>query len=762
MFGLNFLNQIFLIGTAAAALPILIHLFSRRRAREIEFSSLEYLQEISRKKVRRLRMRQWILLALRVLIVALFAMAMSRPVLPGGEGGGGRGSTTMAILLDNSYSMAAADPRLLGGMPAHLQPVGDAGRESTVREAGTLYQAARERALQILDISREGDRAILATSGTPVSLPFQTPVADAALLGREIERAPLVATGADFPSAVEQLLEAIRTARTVNRELFLISDFQRADMDAWMRMIESGSARRGQDGDSVWVSGGLDLPEDLAVYLVPIRGEPQENVAMERMRYQPLGGVRGGGELVVTLINHGESPVTDRAIRATVAGGDRVPLADGLFSLAPRGRSDVALDLDFLPDDGAIEVRLGADPLEWDNRGYLVVGAPGARRVLLVTHDASTDAAARPPASQGAGGAVPGRAAGADGGGGRFLSAALDPDGTGEFFQVLEADPEILARPESWNQVDVVILSNIGRISEQSVENLRRFRQSGGGIFIALGDHVDPRYYNTAILSRLGTIELLNISAEHEAGVFRSLRPGALSHPIFSGFPIAPGEDLGSARFERLVHCRGGSDAIVVAEFGRGVPAILEEDGLILFTSSLDGIWNDFVTSASFPPLLHKMILHLAGRGGGRERAGLVGGRLETQLALDSFRGPVVCVDPAGTQLPVEEIPVERMVRLRSAPTVLPGIHRFVDSGDRVVASFAVNLDPAEGDLTPVERSVLRRIFGERARFLEPGRPVTRDLLAGAHGREIWRWLLVMVLGLLAVESVIGRGRLLG
>lgn len=756
MFGLSFLNQIFLIGTAAAALPILIHLFSRRRAREIDFSSLEYLQEISRRKVRRLRMRQWILLALRVLIVALFALAMSRPVLPGGEGGGGRGSTTMAVLLDNSYSMAAADPRLLGAVPVNLDSAPAGGSGGTVREAGTLYQVARERALQILDTSREGDRAILATAGAPVSLPFQTPVADAALLGREIEAAPLSASRADFPSAVEQLLAALRNARTVNKELFVISDFQRADIETWNRLLDSGSQARTQEGDTVWASGSLDLPGDVIVYLVPLRDSGQENVAIERMRYQPLGGVRGGGELAVSVINYGASQVTDRAIRASAALGDAMPLADGLFSLPPGGRVDVTLDLDFLPDDGAIEVRLGADPLEWDNRGYMVAGAPGAHRVLLVTHGASTDGAA--PAA-----AMPRTEGAGDGGGdGRFLAAALDPDGTGEFFDVLEAGPEILARPESWNRVDVVILSNIGRISEQSVENLRRFRRSGGGIFIAMGDHVDPRYYNTAILSRLGTIELLNISGDHEAGVFRSLRPGALSHPVFAGFPIAPGDDLGSARFNRLVHCRAGGGAIVVAEFGRGVPAILEEDGVMLFTSSLDGVWNDFVTSASFPPLLHKMILHLAGRGGGSGRAGLVGGRLETQVSLDSFRSPVVCVDPAGTQLPVEEIPVELMVRLRSAPTVLPGIHRFVDSGDRTVAHFAVNLDPAEGDLTPVERPVLRRVFGERVRFLDADRPVTRELLAGAHGREMWRWLLVTVLCLLAVESVIGRGRLLG
>ncbi len=104
MFGLSWLHQIFLAGIAAAALPILIHLFSRRRAREVPFPSLEYLREISRQKVRRMRLRQWLLLALRVAIVALFAMAMGRPVLRGSGGVATRGSSTVVILLDNSYS----------------------------------------------------------------------------------------------------------------------------------------------------------------------------------------------------------------------------------------------------------------------------------------------------------------------------------------------------------------------------------------------------------------------------------------------------------------------------------------------------------------------------------------------------------------------------------------------------------------------------------------------------------------------------------
>jgi len=40
MFGLSFLNSIFLAGLVAAAVPVIIHLLNRRRIRRMKFSSL--------------------------------------------------------------------------------------------------------------------------------------------------------------------------------------------------------------------------------------------------------------------------------------------------------------------------------------------------------------------------------------------------------------------------------------------------------------------------------------------------------------------------------------------------------------------------------------------------------------------------------------------------------------------------------------------------------------------------------------------------
>ena len=54
---MSFLNPFFLFGLAAAAIPILIHLFTRRRPRERPFSSLEFLSEVNQSEIRRLRLK---------------------------------------------------------------------------------------------------------------------------------------------------------------------------------------------------------------------------------------------------------------------------------------------------------------------------------------------------------------------------------------------------------------------------------------------------------------------------------------------------------------------------------------------------------------------------------------------------------------------------------------------------------------------------------------------------------------------------------
>src|SRR5262245_25141602 len=79
----SFLNPLFLFGLAAAAIPVIIHLFTRRRPKEVLFPSLEFLTEVNQSEIRRLKLKQWLLLLLRTLAILALALAMSRPALKG-------------------------------------------------------------------------------------------------------------------------------------------------------------------------------------------------------------------------------------------------------------------------------------------------------------------------------------------------------------------------------------------------------------------------------------------------------------------------------------------------------------------------------------------------------------------------------------------------------------------------------------------------------------------------------------------------------
>src|SRR5579862_7319206 len=78
---MSFLNPVFLGALALVGIPLLIHLIRRRKLRTIRWAAMEFLLQSQRKQKRRLRIEELILLALRMLIVALAVLAFARPVL---------------------------------------------------------------------------------------------------------------------------------------------------------------------------------------------------------------------------------------------------------------------------------------------------------------------------------------------------------------------------------------------------------------------------------------------------------------------------------------------------------------------------------------------------------------------------------------------------------------------------------------------------------------------------------------------------------
>src|SRR5450759_2315938 len=76
---MGFVAPLVLVALGALAIPVLIHLIQRERKRVVEFPSLMFLRKIPYQSVRRRRIRDWLLLLMRLAALALIVTAFARP-----------------------------------------------------------------------------------------------------------------------------------------------------------------------------------------------------------------------------------------------------------------------------------------------------------------------------------------------------------------------------------------------------------------------------------------------------------------------------------------------------------------------------------------------------------------------------------------------------------------------------------------------------------------------------------------------------------
>ena len=105
MFGISFLSPLFLVAAIAATVPILLHLFHRKTEVVIDFPAVRLLKRAPVQQHRRRRLRELILLALRVVALVLLALAFARPYFAGAVAPQSAPLTVIAV--DHSMSLSA-------------------------------------------------------------------------------------------------------------------------------------------------------------------------------------------------------------------------------------------------------------------------------------------------------------------------------------------------------------------------------------------------------------------------------------------------------------------------------------------------------------------------------------------------------------------------------------------------------------------------------------------------------------------------------
>ena len=209
---MTFLNPAVLFGLFAASIPVLIHLFNLRKLKKIEFSTLAFLKELQKNRIRKIKLKQWLLLALRVLIILLLVLAFARPTLEGVAIGGttSAAQTTAVFILDDTFSMSIVDAD------------------------GSYLNQAKQSIQELVRNLQEGDEValILVSGGGRDDIKPSTNLSEFINMVDEIE--PSFSSGY-LHEAIVEAANILAESKNFNKEIYIFSDFQSS------RISEKGS-----------------------------------------------------------------------------------------------------------------------------------------------------------------------------------------------------------------------------------------------------------------------------------------------------------------------------------------------------------------------------------------------------------------------------------------------------------------------------------------------------------------------------------------
>ncbi|MFO0930826.1 MAG: BatA domain-containing protein [Gemmataceae bacterium] len=239
---MTFIHGYLLGGLLLAGVPVLLHLLLRQKPKRLDFPAFRFLKARQRTNQRRLQLQHLLLLALRVLVVALMCMALARPLLSSGPVvAAARRPVAAVLLFDTSASMEYT----VGGV--------------------TRLDDARKRARELLDELEPGSRVAVvdaADDATAVLLP----VAEARV---RLEAVRIQPGAGPLNLAVERSLRLLDQQpggeADPSRVLYVFTDRARGAWEA------TGPRPKVPDEVSVaWVDVGVDTPRDLGIERVEV------------------------------------------------------------------------------------------------------------------------------------------------------------------------------------------------------------------------------------------------------------------------------------------------------------------------------------------------------------------------------------------------------------------------------------------------------------------------------------------------------------
>jgi hypothetical protein len=653
----------FLAALAGLALPLYLHLLKKQTTTPKPVSSVMFYESRTQSSTRHRRLRYYLLLSLRLLVLFLLILAFANPFI-------NRNTATLAsqrlvlLVVDNSFSM----------------------------RAGARLTDAKDAAMSVLS-GKGAARAQVAAFGSQLRLMTQ-PIEDQSALRaavQAIQPGDGHGTFGELARAVRAMAESVHTPI----EFHLFSDMQRGDLAATFSDM------------------GLPANVTLITHAVVTKAQPNWTVESVNASGQVWGKDAKPVHVQAVIAGYG-TPAAQRTVSLVVNGKTT---AAKTVAVPANGRATVdfpALEVPY--GFSRCEVKIdAADGFPADDLRRFAVQRSDPQKALLIHNYGD----ARSPL---------------------YVGAALAAAAQSAF--ILESIAVNEAADRKASNYAFIILSDVNSLPSLLEHALTEYVHSGGSLLIAAGTSAGARSQVPIFDAHI--VETRDYSRVPDR--YMAVGSSDSSYPA-----VAKADGWQGVKFFYALDVDPGG-ARVIVRLGDQTPLLLEkrigEGRVVLLTTGLDNLTNDFPQRPNFVPFVEQTARYLAGseRQGG---AHPVDAYLELRNAKEQAQG-VEVTDPEGKRpLTLGEAAHAQSFQLTEA-----GYYQLRLASGRQ-DEVAVNPDPKESNLDVIPADMLALWQAKGSESSQAASTTPGPATPGKTPQTVWWYVMLLVLASAVAESVL-------
>jgi len=700
---MSFLNPAMLFGMTALAIPIIVHLLNRRRFKKIQWAAMRFLQVSLERNQRRMKVEDWILLLLRMAIVALIALAASRPATDWLKSKGLSSKVTASVIIDSSASMLKKD----------------------ATEQENRFSIAQKIAGEILNSLPKGSATSMILGANSSGEGIKEPTHDTDRAKKVIGESKATHRGSDLFPAIQSAITTLQDRPSSQKELVIITD---GEASAW-RQYEAITRSLNQS------------KKDTNAIIVLVGKDPDENLAITRLDQKtPIASVDQPVRLAIEVTNFGKAEANDVEIQMSI---NEESIGDpAIIEAIPPGESRTITTFVELTSPGyqRISSKLNFDDaLEIDNSREIVIRGINKARALLVDGQPGRDITESETF---------------------FLQNALvpvPPELTDSFF--LGADRistgDLASTP--LDDYRAIFLANVSDFPEEFLSKLINFVESGGGLVVFPGENINVAFYNKTLHEKAQLLPASFGEVIPEQGQENALtiQASGYNHPLvdlwndpgagtlstvktLKAYNLSLGDTISKNKATVALRYNDGSAAVVESDYGLGK--------VYQFSSTADTDWNDLPVQPAFLPIVHRVFGSILSKQD--DGININVGETFIRKGPSSWIGKKATISytdsPTASEISANEDKNGASIQYNGINK--SGIYSLTIHDPFELIQFSASGDPRESNPEPLSDAQKERLREVSLKFLETTDPleISAALKRERKGAELWPVLLLI------------------